>query len=255
MRVLKVEIDGVTTSFRHPHFLVGRQPSYPLPPPATIYGHIAGALGSFPDPAEIRFAYSFSYAGRVDDIENIYLVTVGGSVPHDARARWPYPVNIEATMNPVLREILFQPHLTLYLDAPRLLEELYEAFRSPKYMVVLGRSQDLASYRSVEVIETQDAEVGYAEGTLLPHSERDRFREAVTMMMPRYINPDNRRQVLWSPYLILERKAKVAARSMDERFTVDPNSPTLAGELRRILWWHTFVPDGEVSIAMGGITD
>lgn len=251
MHVLKIELDAVTTSFRHPHFLVGRQPSYPMPPPATIYGHIAGTLGNFPDPSELRFAYSFSYIGRMDDIENIYVIDLAGSVPRDTRARWPHSVNVIATMNPVVRELLFQPHLTLYVDAPRILEELYQAFRSPKYMVVLGRSQDLASYRSVELIDTEEADAGYVEGTLLPYSERDRFRNAVTMMMPRFIRPDNRQQVLWSPYLMLERWERVAARSASERFHVDPNSPTRMGELRRILWWHSFVPEGEISIAMG----
>jgi CRISPR-associated protein Cas5t len=266
MRVLKVEIDGVTTSFRHPHFLTGRQPTYPLPPPATIFGHIASALGVYPNPDAIRFAYSFTCAGQVDDMENIYLLSIGRSVPREAKAFfWPHAVNVSAAMNPVLRQVLFQPHLTLYLDAPGILDDLYEAFRSPKYMVVLGRSQDLASYRSVQVIESEEAESGYLEGTLLAHSERDRMRNVVTMMMPRYIDPNNRRQVLWSPYLLLVRHSFVVPQDVvqqeggsafvpvrdGERFDIDPTSPVKRGGMYRILYWHSFVPDGEVSIAVG----
>lgn len=255
MRVLRIEMDGVTTSFRHPHFLIGRQPSYPLPPPATILGHIASALGSWPTPDAIQFAYSFRSVGKVDDLENIYATEIGGSVPREAKDRWPYPVNITATMNPVPRELIFRPHLTLYLDAPDMLDALYEAFRQPRYMVVLGRSQDLASYRSVELIETAEDERGYLDGTLIRWRERQRFRVGAGMVMPRYIDPDDRRRVIWSPYLIVEAAALVApvgqaesgsawvAAEPGERFSVDPESPERAGDFRRILHWHSFLAD------------
>lgn len=253
MPVLKIEMDGVTTSFRHPHFLMGRQPSYPLPPPATIFGHIASALGEYPNPELIRFAYSFQSSGRVDDMENIYLATVRGSVPRQAKATWPHPVNLTAEMNPILRELLFHPHMTLYLDAPEMLDTLYQAFRSPRYMVILGRSQDLVSYRSVDIIETEEAAEGYLEGTLISHSHRDLIRNVVTMMMPRYIDPNDRRKVLWSPYLVLERREGVVARP-GEQFVIDPESqPTKAG-LHRVLYWHSFTADQELTIEVGGVT-
>ena len=50
MRVLKVTLEGITTSFRYPHFMVNVQPSYRMPPPATIYGHICSALGEWVSP-------------------------------------------------------------------------------------------------------------------------------------------------------------------------------------------------------------
>jgi CRISPR-associated protein Cas5t len=255
MRVLRVELDGVMTSFRYPHFLVGRQPTFPLPPPATILGHIASALGEYPDHRRLRFAYSFSAAGRVDDMETAHITEVGGSVPREDRARFPHPVNVTATTGPLLRELLVQPHLVLYLDAPGQLETFYGAFREPRYMVVLGRSQDLASYRRVDLIETEQRESGYVEGTLLPRSERGRFRAAVPMIMPRFIDPDDRRRVDWESYLVLERHAfvltgepgteganRVAARP-GERFDVDPSSPVRGNAYQRILYWHRFTGD------------
>jgi len=45
MRVLKVVAEGPITSFRYPHFMQQIHPSFQMPPPATIYGHISSALG------------------------------------------------------------------------------------------------------------------------------------------------------------------------------------------------------------------
>jgi CRISPR-associated protein Cas5t len=259
MEVLRVELDGVTTSFRFPHFLVGRQPTFPLPPPATILGHIASALGEYPDHRALRFAYSFTAAGRVDDVETAHITEVGGAVPREDKGRFPYPVNVTATPGPLLRELLVQPHLVLYLDAPGELERFYRAFREPRYMVVLGRSQDLASYRRVEVIQTELRPAGYVEGTLLPQTERPRFRAAVPMIMPRYIDPDNRRRVDWQSYLVLtahcfvtpdvdgENANRARARA-GETFDVDPQSPARRDRqgnvYQRILYWHRFVDAG-----------
>lgn len=50
MQVLKIVLEGVTTSFRYPHFMLGVQPSFPPPPPATIYGHVCSALGEWVAP-------------------------------------------------------------------------------------------------------------------------------------------------------------------------------------------------------------
>jgi len=255
MRVLRVQMDGITTSFRHPHFLIGRQPSYALPPPATILGHIASALGSWLAPDAIRFAYSFESAGRVDDLENIYATEIGGSVPREDKARWPHPVNVTGTMNPVPRELIFRPRLTLYLDAPEMLDTLYQAFKEPRYVVVLGRSQDLASYRSVQLVETEEDRAGYLQGTLIGWGQRKRFRVGTGMVMPRYIDPDNRRRVIWAPYLLLEETVFLApaeqtepgsawvATLPGEEFTVDPTSPPSKRGFRRILHWHSFTAD------------
>lgn len=263
MRVLHVELDGITTSFRLPHIHVGRQVSYPLPPPATLLGHIASALGEWPEPAGLRFAYSFRTLGHHDDVEATYVTEVGGSVPKEDKARFPYPVNVSGAMNPYKREILFQPHLDLYLDAGDRLDVFYRAFRSPRFMVLFGRSQDLAGYRRVEIIETEDADRGYVEGSLLPLDEGSRFRMAYPMIMPRYINPEDRRQVAWSSYLMLAGRATVepeadpgparAVTRPGERFDVDPASPEVRS-LQRILLWHQFVEEragGDLARATG----
>lgn len=246
MQVLRIELEGTMTSFRYPHFLVGRQPSYPLPPPATIYGHIASALGDFPDPTALRFAYTFSYAGKGDDLENMHLVEVASGRLDKAMG---FNKNLEGNINPLLREVFLSPKLVLYLSAPEMLGQLEQAFREPCYPVVLGRSQDLAAYRSVQVVTLEDATGGYLEGTLLPWSWRLRTRAGVMATMPRFIDPADRRRVAWAPYVVLEHRVQVREDAAPgpatiradpgEAFPVDPLSEEHAG-LRRMVVWHRF---------------
>ena len=53
MRVLKIVAEVSITSFRRPHFMWGIQPTFRMPPPATIYGHICSALGDTVPPEGI----------------------------------------------------------------------------------------------------------------------------------------------------------------------------------------------------------
>lgn len=248
MRVLKVELEGLTTSFRYPHFLVGRQPSLSLPPPSTIYGHISSALGEFPAPESLRFGYSFRCAGKVDDLESQHLVRVSSGKFKGI------PKNLEGNINPTLREVLLFPKLTLYI-APEESELDYylKSFRSPRYPVALGRSQDLASYTLVKEIELEERESGYFEGTLLPNSYRRQTGAGTLTQMPRFINYENRREVAWEMYLMVENlvhttndksqqtKAKFVWTGEEQpaRFWVDPESP-LVQNRQRIVTLHSF---------------
>jgi CRISPR-associated protein Cas5t len=248
MQALKIELEGVTTSFRYPHFLVGRQPSFPMPPPATVYGHIASALGAYPDPDSFRFAYSFTHNGSVDDYEHTWLIEV------DKRKKiakeYPHPPNILAGMNPTLRQVFFAPCLTLYLETADL-ETWHKAFLEPRYPVALGRSQDLASYRSVQQIELEERDTGYYDHTLLPWSYRPRVRVGQGILMPRMVNPEDRRDVTWARFVALENRIfhpKAGEQSKpsevmtvdasSEAVTVDPSSP-VHRERQRILVWHS----------------
>lgn len=256
MHALRIQVDGIGTSFRYPHFLVGRQPTYRMPPPATIYGHICSAAGDFVDPRGLRFAYHFTFQAVADDVELLHVGTIGTGRPS---RQWAYPENLAVQPNPVRREILLFPSLTLYLTAPSgRLDSLYRAFRAPRYAVALGRSQDLASYRSVDILEVQEAAGAYFEHTLLPLEYRGRTTAGVTTVMPRYINPLNREEVNWRMYLLLDRRVRLlpsgmdapptasvmARQSPDETVWIDPDSPQDRGLYRAIVW-HTFVDEEE----------
>jgi len=81
MEALKVTAEGLTTSFRYPHFVQGVQPTYEMPPPATVYGLVCGVLGEWFDPRGVRFALHFTFAGRVGrwSIPTFWSWPAGGS--------------------------------------------------------------------------------------------------------------------------------------------------------------------------------
>ncbi|MBN1920034.1 MAG: CRISPR-associated protein Cas5 [Anaerolineae bacterium] len=239
MRVLKVVAEGLTTSFRYPHFMQQIHPSYQMPPPATIYGHIASALGEWFEPAGVQFAYHFTAQGSVQDMEHIIVLSAAtGKLPDTE-----IPKVLEGNVNPFRRELLFQPRLTLYLNRP----EWENAFRHPRYAVVLGRSQDLFTYTRTEVVDLQPAAQAYFEHTLLPHSMATQVRRGVTVLMPRYLDYARKRAPVFSRYLVLQERVHSAdfitfdQPSVQEYWT-DPQAPIHNGAALGLAF-HSFVGD------------
>jgi CRISPR-associated protein Cas5t len=197
MRALKVVAEGLTTSFRYPHFMQGIHPTFQMPPPATIYGHICSALGEWFDPDGVQFAYRFTHQGqaRNKDVEHIIVLTpAAGYLPGTK-----IPKVLEGNVNPFERDLLFQPRLTLYINRP----EWEAAFHSPHYAVVLGRSQDLFTYTSVSVVELEQAEHAYFEHALLPHEMALHTQRGVTVLMPRYLDYSRKRMPAFSRYIAI----------------------------------------------------
>jgi CRISPR-associated protein Cas5t len=197
MRAIRIQAEGLTASFRYPHLVQGIQPTYEMPPPATIYGHICSAVGELIDPEMTRFAYYFSYETRFFDYEHLHFF---GKQPK---------------MNPFNREMLFKPRLTLYLDNLNLLDY----FRSPRYAVILGRAQDLMTYTEVKEVELEPAERAFYSGTLLPLSAAPTIGgRFVAATMPRFIDAD--RQTEWGQYALLPDSDKPPIYPSREDFRV-----------------------------------
>jgi CRISPR-associated protein Cas5t len=230
MRVLKVVAEGLTTSFRYPQFMQQIHPSYPMPPPATIYGHIASALGEWFDPAGVQFAYRFTYSARVKDMEHIIVLSASTGNLKDTKI----PKVLEGNVNPFAREMFFQPRLTLYINRP----EWESAFRSPRYAVVLGRSQDLFTYSDVSVIELQQANQAYFEHTLLPYSATRYTNRGFALLMPRYVDYANRRRPDFGNYFVVQERIHSQGDFLwfgeqpQETYWIDPASPEDQGAHR-----------------------
>ena len=195
MRVLKITAEGLTTSFRYPHFMQQIHPTFQMPPPATIYGHICSALGEWVDPVGVKFAYHFTFEGTTTDIEHIILLKRAASTAKLPGTR--IPKVLEGNVNPFERHLLFHPRLVLYLNRP----EWEEAFHSPRYAVVLGRSQDLFTYTDVSVVELRQADSAYFEHTLAPHEIALRTRRGTAVLMPRFLDYANGRRPIFSRYV------------------------------------------------------
>lgn len=242
MRVLKVVAEGLTTSFRYPHFMQGIHPTFEMPPPATIYGHICSALGEWVDPEDVEFAYHFTHQGTFDDVEHVHIL--GPASPRSKLPGTKIPNVLEGKINPFKRRMLFQPRLVLYINRP----EWESAFRSPYYTVVLGRSQDLFTYTDVSVIELKRSGEAYFEHTLAPYKMMLQMGRGYVTLMPRYLNYANGRQPTFARYVVLNRRVysqeflHYEGKNLETEFWIDPTYPK-AKDNHLGLLFHTFTGD------------
>ncbi len=241
MEVLKVVAEGLTTSFRYPHFMQGVQPTFEMPPPATIYGHICSALGEWFEPNGVEFAVHFTFLARFEDVEHTHILSAATGYLSGTRT----PKALEGNVNPFQRGILFRPRLTLYVNRP----EWLPRFQSPCYPVVLGRSQDLFTYTRVEVVRLEKLANAYFEHTLAPYSFARRTAMGVVVLMPRYLDYGHKRRATFGRYVVLRRRvhAREFLRMPGEEaplFWVDPTAPQIDGD-RLGLAFHTWIGEDD----------
>jgi CRISPR-associated protein Cas5t len=229
LAVIRVTVEAPVTSFRYPHFLVGRQMTYDMPPPSTIYGHVASALGELPDPGSFQFGLHFRFLSRCSDLEHQHVITAGGQAFTSSGRK--YPTCVQAIVQPHLRDFLFKPRLVLYLSRP----DWAEAFRSPAFCVILGRSQDLASVSSVDEVDLEERGGAYFEHTLLPFAYRPFTAVGTTTLMPRWIEPPPERRAHFDRFITLHQERLFAGSYENpERIAV---SRRMLGEPDQRRWW------------------
>ncbi len=246
MQVLKITAEGLTTSFRYPFFMQGVQPTFEMPPPSTLYGHIASALGEWFDPKGVQFAIVFRYGRKMEEMEHTHILTPAtGKLPGTGM-----PKVLEGKVNPFRREILFLPEMVLYVNRPG----WAEAFRHPRYAVALGRSQDLFTYTDVQVLELQQSDHAYFEHTLAPFSFARMTPVGFTVLMPRFLDYARNRFPTFGRYVVIHRRvhSRDFIRFEGEKapsFWIDPTSEEVEGD-RMGLPFHTWVSDDESSFGL-----
>lgn len=242
MLVTRVEIDAPTASFRYPHFLVGRQPSYEMPPLPTLYGHLCAVVGEWVPAGDVCLGLHFTWEGRCDDLEHQTIVSrSSGRLGKSQVAKVT-----EGSVTPARREFLFQARLTLYVAG-----DWQAAFRRPCYAAVLGRSQDLVSYRSIRTVELQAATEAYYEHTLLPWRLRPAVLRARAETMPRWIDYEGGRQPYFDRFLIVREAVGTTRPEHWIRFPgepaqhwIDPDAPQ-RWALGRGVWLHPLLESEE----------
>jgi CRISPR-associated protein Cas5t len=111
--------------------------------------------------------------------------------------------------------------------------------------VVLGRSQDLFTYKQVGVVRLVTAENAYFEHALAPYKMAVQTGQGYVVLMPRFLDYDRGRLPTFARYVVLHRrvhseellKYEGAER---ELYWVDPESPE-EKSARLGLFLHTFV--------------
>jgi len=155
IEAVRVTITAYTASFRVPHF-VGHQLTLPVPPLSTIYGLISAAAGRWVLPQEVEWlAYRCEYESKAMDMEKIVQI--------DWEDGSPVPRKPPKTFAVIQREFLVMPRLTLYLPP-----EWESPFRCPRYSLLLGRTQDVATVEGVKRVHLRQVSGGKVSGVLLP---------------------------------------------------------------------------------------
>ncbi|MGC8784638.1 MAG: type I-B CRISPR-associated protein Cas5b [Armatimonadota bacterium] len=157
MRSLHATIRAYTASFRPPGISAGYQITLPVPPLSTVYGLLAAAVGRDVSPEEVWVGYRFHYEAEAEDLEKIILFSPTGT-------GWDAKMGQVRSM-PIRRQFLVRPVLHLYLPVE---DWLRRALYTPRYPLLLGRSQDVATVESIEEVELIPAQEGEVEGVLLP---------------------------------------------------------------------------------------
>ncbi len=229
VHALKIELEGLTASFRYPFFMLGRQPTFEMPPPATIYGLICSAVGELLDPKLIRFGYWFVHDEMATDFEHFLAIKPGkkGSDPFLWRGQEVH-TNLNVELQPLSREFLFRPRMVLYLNRP----DLEPAFKSPHYAVVLGRSQDLFTYTSVKTVKLVSASRSYIEHTIVPGALGALLDNGIATSMPRFIDYDRERTPTFGQYVMVHRRSRLTSGGP---YLVDTETPEIEGCYRAVM--------------------
>lgn len=154
---IRITLLSYTASFRVPSF-VGHQLTLPVPPLSTIYGLLSAAAGRWVLPDEVAWlAFRCDYESKAVDLEAIY------QFERSDESGLPVPKPYPKTRTVINREFLAMPRLILYLPP-----EWEARFRRPRYTLLLGRTQDVASVESVKPITLEPVGEGEVSGVLLP---------------------------------------------------------------------------------------
>ena len=216
IRVLKVRSSALTTSFRYPHIMIGKLPTFEMPPPATIYGHLCGVLGNWFEPEGLEFAYIFTHQGISEDLELVHMIEKASG--RQDKSLGGLAINIKGSLNVQKRQFLFKPSMTLYLKGTdQLLEQFREKFMSPEFAYILGRSQDLATCHGAEWIELSSSDRAFFSHTLLPWNLRPFVLPGQPVYMPQSINYRELREPIFERYLQLgQRPLRIFAEGVEE---------------------------------------
>ena len=155
MKVIRVHITGWVSSFRNPLFISGFQPTLPLPPLSALYGLLTAARGDWITPYDAAIGFVFHSKGKAVDLETVY----------------EFAGKLDAKSNINKREFLVQPELYLYTADIW----LKEAFERPRYPLLLGRSSDLATVKSIKEIELENRSETIYRDTLLPFPDEQLY--------------------------------------------------------------------------------
>jgi len=184
MKVYRIHISSWTASFRYPNMISGFQPTLDAPPFSTINGLISAAKGDYFKPENEKIGFVFRADSKIVDIEKIYQMKNSLS---------------GINSNVIEREFFSSPELFLYTDS----QKISSYFEKPKFPLLLGRSNDLATVKDIKELEVSEKEkLNNLKGTIIPFKLG--LMAGLVQALPKYFsNTIPRRNTGTQPYYVL----------------------------------------------------
>ena len=186
MKVFRIHIQSWTASFRYPNLISGYQATLPVPPLSTLFGLISAAMGRYFHLKEMDIGFVFTFQTKGRDLETIYQM--GRSLR-----------GIKS--NVIVREFLVDNDLWLYtMNA-----EVAKSFEKPYFPLLLGRSGDLASVRSIDQLDIEiKKELHKVKGTIIPFKASLPIAAPIHALPLYFTDEIPRRNVGTRPYYLLD---------------------------------------------------
>jgi CRISPR-associated protein Cas5t len=194
-RVFVVDITSWTASFRYPNLISGFQPTLEVPPLSTVLGLINAAAGLHMDYKHLEIGYYFQFQGKAVDLETIYQIEGNkGKATNNAKS------------NVIRREFLFDNFLRIYTSN----QDVAKCFQEPKFPLLLGRMNDLASISNESIKEVELESIDNADkicGQIVPLSGN--FLPGVVQALPVYFT-DNipRNNIGTAPFSVINWQSR-----------------------------------------------
>lgn len=153
MKLLHVRFNAWTATYKVPFINSGTMVSLPVPSYSSVVGLISCCLGRPLLIDETLIAFTYSYNGSGIDLETTKRLEMDKNILKEKKD--------DSVTN---RAFHVNPQLDIYLSNI----DLEDAFKKPRGVPTLGRSQDISWITKIELIESVKVEGGKIRPTLIP---------------------------------------------------------------------------------------
>lgn len=193
MKVAYAKLVSDTASFVYPNMLVGRQPTYLIPPLSTIYGMLLSAAYEDFDDSEIKVGFLFYSEGETVDV-----VSVINSMKRGEK---------QVKTNVCTKEWLSNVRLELYIMSENeiILEKFLLWLIAPKNRLFMGSSEHFVDPIKSKYVNCIKKPKKYLAGPGLYPVSWTKYTNGMKTVerMSYYIVPPERKRILKSEFLLL----------------------------------------------------
>lgn len=184
MDAIRLHVRGLLNSFRDPNTHKIHR-TFPFPPRTTLIGLAGAALGLSEDTI---WKECGNLKVAVVDISRTSDIGGMGKAEDLVRYKKYKDSNIETSI--FVRELLYKPEYLIYYasEDEGAINNLYNCFLNPAYVLSLGRDDEIISIKSVEKIDLRSIDSGEFEETILPFNPKDEGFE-IDILTQKYFEP------------------------------------------------------------------